>query len=146
MAKTYVLDGVQKELYNAVVQCYRPLNAQANPARAGLIIDQDFESTPYYADMPCYRESTPDATSPTPAGRATQDIMDTADRFHIPLTYTESGTEHPVRIGGNWRLVYTTPDTPNNQDSGLTFITIGQAYPKPRFAKKQIIRARYQNP
>jgi len=147
MPNVYQLDAAQTALYNARVDCYRPLNAQENPARPGMILDQDWEATPYYSGVPCYRQSTPDTTTPGIAGRSTTDIMDTADYFHLPLTYLdEGGDQQPIRVGGNWRFVYTTPDTPNNQDSGLVFVSIGQAYPKPRFAKKQVIRVRYANP
>lgn len=103
--------------------------------------DPTYEATAVYTDVPCYRKSTRDLTKVTPAGRGTQDNMDTADELHLPMEM-EDGT--PIVIMGNMRVQITDAvNDSSNPDDGTWFLTTGQGNPKPWRAKKQIVLIRY---
>jgi hypothetical protein len=135
-----LLDAAQRELYTMRATFYRFRSGDPIPSENGLS-DPGFESAAVYSNVPCYRKSTRDLTKVTPAGRGTQDNMDTADELHVPMQM-EDGT--PIVIMGNMRVQITDSENDgSNPDDGTWFLTTGQGNPKPWRAKKQIVLIRY---
>lgn len=145
MAVTYPLNRRQAALYHLRATFYRTEGPKL--ISGGKIRDPHPTLTVLYADVPCYRKSTRDTSQITSVGRGTQDIMDTADELHIPLSYLVDDVVTPLQLTGNLRLQLTDATNGDaNPDNEIWYVTVGQANPKPWRANKQILLIRYDVP
>lgn len=90
-------------------------------------LDQHWEATPTYTDVPCLFEGTPNANSPEMAGSTKQENLFTMDKFHLPIDY-------PITSG--WLIRMQRPGSPS---TGYCWVVQGNPEQHYHHAAAQIV-------